>query len=95
VESIDENVINNSLLLALSPVVLLGGIVVTSIAGVISAYVYSNTHDIKKSIILYLPIAAVIAIVLTVLGSPVIISLGIIGFGLVVLIYASNHFFYK
>ena len=82
-------------MLALNPLVMIGGIVLTSIAGVISAYVFSDTHDIKKSIMLYLPISTVIAVVITVLGTPVIISLGFIGFGLIVLIYASNHFFYK
>jgi len=87
--------VEDSLLLTLNPLVMLGGVVITSIAGVISAYVFSDTHDIKRSIILYLPIALVIAIIITILGVPLIISLGIIGFGLVVLIFASNRFFYK
>ena len=82
-------------MLVLNPFILLGGVIATSIAAFIAAYAYSNTHDIKKSIILYIPISVIIAIVITILGSPVIISMGIIGFGLVVLIYASNHFFYK
>jgi len=87
--------VEDNLLLALNPFVMIGGIVLTSIAGVISAYVFSDTHDIKKSIMLYLPISAAIAVVVTIMGIPVIISLGFIGFGLVVLIYASNHIFYK
>ena len=82
-------------MLALNPLVMIGGIVIISVAGVLSAYVFSNTHDIKKSIWLYLPISVAIAVVITILGAPVIISIGFIGFGLVVLIYASNHFFYK
>jgi len=87
--------VEDSLLLALNPLVMIGGIVIISVAGVLSAYVFSNTHDIKKSIWLYLPISVAIAVVITILGAPVIISIGFIGFGLVVLIYASNHFFYK
>ena len=82
-------------MLALNPLVMFGGLFFTAIAGVLSAYAFSKTHDIKKSIILYLPIAAVIAAVVTILGTPLIISLGIIGVGFVVLIYASNHYFYK
>ena len=64
-------------------------------AGVLSALAFSATHDIKKSIILYLPISVVIAIVLVILGVPLIISVGIVGVGLVALVYASNHYFYK
>ena len=90
-----DSFLEDNLLLAINPIVLVSGILITSIAAFISAYVFSDTHDIKKSIILYIPISIIIAIVITILGSPVIISLGIIGFGLVVLIYASNHFFYK
>jgi len=92
---VEDNILVDNLLLAINPYVLLGGVLLTSIAAFISAYVFSGTHDIKKSIILYIPISIVIATVITILGSPVIISIGIIGFGLVVLIYASNHFFYK
>ena len=82
-------------ILAINTWAMVGGMVLIIVAAVISAFVFSDTHDIKKSIILYLPISAVIAIVITILGVPLIISFGIIGFGMVVLIYASNHFFYK
>jgi len=87
--------VEDSVLLALNPLVMFSGLFFTAIAAVLSAYAFSNTHDIKKSIILYIPISIVIAIVVTVLGTPVIISIGIIGVGFVVLIYASNHYFYK
>ena len=85
----------DSLLFTLNPLVLSIGALCMGIAGVIAARVFSGTHDIKKSILLYLPIALVIAVILVLLAVPVIISLGLIGFGLIVLIYASNHYFYK
>ena len=91
----EDNILEDSVLLALNPLLLLSGIVFMSIAGILSAYAFSKLHDIKKSIILYIPISVVIATVITILGTPVIISLGIIGVGLVALVYASNHFFYK
>lgn len=90
-----ENSILDSGILEINTWALVAGMVFMIIAGIISAFVFSNTHDIKKSIILYLPISAVIAIVITIFGVPAIISFAMIGFGLVVLIYASNHFFYK
>ena len=71
------------------------GLLCMVIAGVLSAFVFSKTHDIKKSIILYIPISIVIAIVLAILGIPLIIGIGMMAVGIVALIYASNHLFYK
>jgi len=71
------------------------GLLCIAIAGVLSAFAFSKTHDIKKSIILYLPISAVITAVLVVMGIPLILGIGMMGVGIVILIYASNHFFYR
>jgi len=87
--------VEDSLLLAINPIVLFIGILSIIAAGILSAYIFSKTHDIKKSIMLYLPISVVITIVLTILGIPLIIGIGTMGVGFVALIYASNHFFYK
>ena len=85
----------DSLLLKLNPLVMLIGLLVMIIAGVLSAYAFSSTHDIKKSVILYLPISVVITVILAVMGVPLIIGIGMMGVGIVALIYASNRFFYK
>ena len=71
------------------------GLLVMIIAGVLSAYVFSATHDIKKSVLLYLPLSVVITVILAVMGVPLIIGVGMMGVGIVALIYASNRFFYK
>jgi hypothetical protein len=87
--------VEDSILLNINPLVLLIGTLCVSGAGAISAVVFSGTHDIKKSIYLYLPISVVISTVLVILGIPVIIGIGLIGFGLIILVYTSNRLFYK
>jgi len=87
--------VEDSVLYQLNTLAMLVGLVSMIAAGIISAYVFSGTHDIKKSIKLYIPISVVITIIITIFGIPLIIGLGIIGVGFVALIYASNHFFYK
>jgi len=71
------------------------GLICMIVAGVLCAFAFSKTHDMKKSIVLFLPISVVIAIVITILGIPLIISIGMIGVGFVALVYASNRNFYK
>ena len=85
----------DSVIMQLNTVVMFIGLVSMIGAGILSAYMFSKLHEIKKSILLYLPISAVIAIIITILGIPLIISAGMIGVGFVALIYASNHLFYK
>jgi len=87
--------VENSPLLTLNPLVLLLGVLCMGAAGYISARVFSKTNDIKKSVKLYIPISAGIAVVLVIVTVPIIISIGLMGFGLVVLVYVSNYYFYK
>lgn len=71
------------------------GVLCMGAAGYVSARVFAKTNDIRKSVKLYVPISIAVAVVLVIFHAPIIISIGLIGFGLVVLIYVSNYYFYK
>ena len=55
---------------------------------------YADTNDIQKSIRLYLPIAAALALAFRLLGLPLLYAIGAQLCGLVVLAWISNYYFY-
>ena len=64
-------------------------------AAYLSAKRYSDTHDFKKSCKLYFPLGAVIALLFTFAGLPLVLGGFLMCFGFAALLFFSNRFFYK
>lgn len=85
----------NSLLVSLSPLLLLGCAAAAVLTGWLCVLKYRDTYNIEKSIKLYIPFALAEIIVFTILGVPVLFSLGAELFGLAMLVLISNRYFKK
>lgn len=77
-----------------SPLLLGGCILAAILAAWLCVRRYADTNDIQKSIRLYLPVAAALALAFRLLGLPLLYAIGAQLCGLVVLAWISNYYFY-
>lgn len=80
-------------LVATNPLLLLACIATAVLAAWICVLKYRDTYAVEKSIKLYLPFAAAGAVIFTLVGIPVLFSIGAQLCGLVALLLISNHYF--
>ena len=81
-------------LVAMNPLLLLGCVLAAIAIGWLCAKLYENTSDFKKSVRLYIPLAAVNFVVFLLLGVPWLFSLGGQLCGCAVMAWISNYDFY-
>ena len=81
-------------LVAMHPLLLLGCVLAAVAIGWLCAKLYENTSDFKKSVRLYIPLAAVNFVVFLLLGVPWRFSLGGQLCGFAVMAWISNYYFY-
>lgn len=84
-----------TLLVSISPLLLLACVAIAVLAGWLCVLVYRNTYNIEKSVRLYIPFALAGILLFTVLGLPVLFSIGAQLFGLAMLALISNYYFKK
>lgn len=80
-------------MVATDPLLLLACIAAAVLAAWFCVLKYRDTYAVEKSIRLYLPFAAVGAVVFTLVGIPVLFAAGAQLCGLVALLLISNHYF--
>lgn len=85
---------NDSLLLQISPVLLLCGAIVICLWAFFAVWKYRGTNDFSKSCKLYFIGAVPYIAVFTLLKLPVFLCLLCVAAGFVVLSAVSNHYFY-
>lgn len=83
----------DALLVSVSPLVLALCVLAAVGAGWFCARKYRDTCDIEKSIRLYIPIAVAAAIIFTLIGLPLLFSIGAQLCGFVAMLLISNHYF--
>ena len=84
-----------SILATTDPFMLIAAITAMAVIAFVSASIYKNTNDFKKSVKLYVPLAFAAAIIFILLGLPIVFSVGTVAFGFIALMLISNYFFYK
>lgn len=90
-----EEMIENSLVSTMNPLLLLISLVAFCFTAFLSARHFRNTSDFKKSVKLYIPLAVVEVVLSVIIGVPFIMAIGGGLAGFVVLMLVSNHYFYK
>ena len=81
-------------LVAMNPLLLLVCVLAAIAIGWLCAKLYENTSDFKKSVRLYIPLAAVNFVVFLLLGVPWPFSRGGQLCGFAVMAWISNYYFY-
>lgn len=84
----------DDILVATSPLLLAGCVIIAIVIGWLCAKKYENTSDFMKSVKLYVPLAAVNFVVFLLLGVPWIFALGGQLCGFAVMAWISNYYFY-
>ena len=85
----------SSVLAVMNPFSLLAGGALVCLVAWICVYLFRNTNDFRKSLIVYVPVLCVLdCAFIFLLGIDLILVLGLDLCGIVVLALISNHYFY-
>lgn len=82
-----------SLMVSTSPLLLLGCVAAAILVGWLCVLKYRKTYDVGKSIRLYVPFALASAGIFTLVGLPLLFSIGAQLCGFVALIWISGYYF--
>lgn len=93
---LDEQALQNAppILLNTDPLLVLAALTAAGLVAWFCVHRYRNTNDFARSVRLYLPAAAGLAVLFWLLGLPFLFSVGAAGCGFVLLMLISNYYFY-
>lgn len=83
----------NSLVAAMDPLLLVGGLAAVCLIAYLCAGKYRDTNDFLKSVRLYAVVIVPVFVAFLLLGIPVLLGMGYVICGFVVMALISNHFF--